>query len=549
MSVRAFWRLGYNPPMLGLLFTTLIIPGRLFAFLLPNWLNPNDIWRLAQSTAADDYFVPGLVTVVIVAIALYLLAPGERKHARAALIVFLISGVIVLASILMTLYGAKSWGNATHTVGYLIGGYVVINLVGIFLFEVVLRSCRIHAPRIIRDLLLAVVYVAFTLVQLSTNGVNISGIVATSAVLTAVIGFSLQDTLGNIMGGMALQMERTISVGDWIKIDPHVGRVIEIRWRQTTIETRNWDTVIIPNSQLMKAQVVILGRRSNQPVQHRQHVYFQVDFRYPPNEVIALVEAAVQGTPIKAVASEPKPNCVLIDFKDSAGLYDLRYYLTDLGIDDPTDTEMRTRIYFALKRAGVPLSIPAQSLFLTSQTRHREEQKLDEEMDHRVKALGGVELFDGLTDEERKEIARNLRQAPFRKGEIMTRQGAVGHWLYIIIEGRAEVDLSVGDGLTKTVATLEGGQFFGEMSLMTGEPRTATVVAVEDVKCYRLDKESFRSILIKRPELAEDIAQILARRRVELEAIREGLDAEAKRLRLAAMQPDILSRIRGFFRI
>jgi CRP-like cAMP-binding protein len=344
-------------------------------------------------------------------------------------------------------------------------------------------------------------------------------------------------------------MERTISVGDWVRVDQHVGKVVEIRWRQTTIETRNWDTVIVPNSQLMKGQIVILGRRTNQPVQHRQHVYFQVDFRYPPSQVISLVEAAIQGAQINAVAAEPKPNCVLLDFKDSAGYYDLRYYLTDLAIDDPTDTEMRTRIYFALKRAGIRLSIPSQSLYVTSETEEFREHKLDEEMSHRVKALGGVELFDGLTDDERKEVAGHLLQAPFRKGEIMTRQGAVGHWLYIIIEGRAEVQLSVGDGLTKTVATLEGGQFFGEMSLLTGEPRTATVIAVDDVQCYRLDKGSFRSILVKRPELAEDISEVLARRKVELEAIREGLDAEAKRKRLAAMQPDILSRIRGFFRL
>src|SRR5262249_14338732 len=154
LEFRTEIRLGYNPAMLGLLFTTPIVPGLSFAVLLPGWLNPNDIWRLVQSNAADDNLVPGLVIVVIVAMALRLLAPDERKHVRVALIVFLLSGVIMLASILITLYGEKSWGNATHTVGYLIGGYVVINLIGIFLFEVVLSSCRVHAPRIIRDLLL-----------------------------------------------------------------------------------------------------------------------------------------------------------------------------------------------------------------------------------------------------------------------------------------------------------------------------------------------------------------------------------------------------------
>src|SRR5262249_38300754 len=151
----------------------------------------------------------------------------------------------------VSLAGREDYGATLHHVGYLLGGFVLINLTGIFFFEVLLRAFRIYTPRILRDLLLALCYITFTLVHLSNNGVNLSGIVATSAVLTAVIGFSLQDTLGNIMGGLALQMERAINVGDWIKIDPHVGRVIDISWRQTTIETRNWDTVIVPNSQLM----------------------------------------------------------------------------------------------------------------------------------------------------------------------------------------------------------------------------------------------------------------------------------------------------------
>ena len=501
----------------------------------------------SRQISSEDSLLPGLGLIIVVALLLLWLVPQERKHVRNAVIVFLLGSVIVLTSIPVTLSGNELWGKMVNAIGYLLGGFVVINLVGIFIFEVLLKSCRIYTPRILRDLLLAGAYITLSLVHLSTSGVNISGIVATSAVLTAVIGFSLQDTLGNIMGGLALQMERTISVGDWVKIDPHVGRVVEIRWRQTTIETRNWDTVIVPNSQLMKGQVIILGRRTGQPVQHRQHIYFQVDFRFPPSDIISLVENAIQGVPINAVALEPKPNCVLLDFKDSTGLYDLRYYLTDLAIDDPTDTEIRTRIYFALKRADIHLSIPAQNLFVTSETRQRRDHKIDEEMEHRVKSLAGVELFDGLTYGERREIAAHFRQTPFRKGEIMTRQGAVGHWLYIIIDGSAEVQLSTADGITKKVATLGAGQFFGEMSLMTGDPRAATVIALEDVHCYRLDKESFRAILVKRPEIAEDISRVLAERRVGLDAVREGLDAEAKLKRLAAMQPDILGRIRNFF--
>ena len=128
----------------------------------------------------------------------------------------------------------------------------------------------------------------------------------------------------------------------------------------------------------------------------------------------------------------------------------------------------------------------------------------------------------------------------------MTRQGAEAHWLYIIASGDAEVHVTV-DGKTQHVATLHTGDFFGEMGMMTGEPRAATVVAKTDVKCYRLGKEDFQDILRNRPEIAEDIATTLARRHVELDLIREEVSEEARNERVKQTQGDFLDRIRGFF--
>src|SRR5690606_10443581 len=112
---------------------------------------------------------------------------------------------------------------------------------------------------------------------------------ATSAVLTAVIGLSLQDTLGNLLGGLALQLDSSIQVGDWVKLGDVSGRVSEIRWRYTAIETRNWETVVVPNSIVMRSQVTVLGRRRGSPLQWRRWVHFQVDFRTPPNDVIHII--------------------------------------------------------------------------------------------------------------------------------------------------------------------------------------------------------------------------------------------------------------------
>jgi CRP-like cAMP-binding protein len=291
-----------------------------------------------------------------------------------------------------------------------------------------------------------------------------------------------------------------------------------------------------------------LGRRAGSPRQHRQWVHFNVDFRFPPSDVIDAVQSALRAEPITNIAGTPAPDCIFFDFKESYARYAVRYWLTDLAADDPTNSVVRTRIYFALRRVDIPLSLPAQSVFVTEENATRQQRKSAEEINHRADALSRSDLFASLTEEERTRLAAGLKYAPFVRGEAITRQGAEAHWLYLISRGDAEVRVSVEGGkASERVATLSDGDFFGEMGLMTGAPRSATVIAQTDVECYRLDKETFQSIIESRPEIAEDISNVLARRRVELEATREGLNDEAKKLRLRHHQSDLLQRIQNFF--
>jgi small-conductance mechanosensitive channel/CRP-like cAMP-binding protein len=488
---------------------------------------------------------------VLVALILSVLVPAERPRLRTALILYSLSFMGLLFAGALLASGQTEQAELYRWIAWFsrfVLSVAVINLASVLVFDVALGTARLTPPRILRDVIIALAYVIAAIMLLSTVGVNLTGIVATSAIITAAIGFSLQDTLGNIMGGLALQMERSIVVGDWVRVGEQEGQVKEIRWRQTSIETRNWDTIVIPNSILMKAQVTVLGRRTGQPRQHRQWVHFNVDFRYSPTSVIETVETALCAEPILDVASEPAPHCLMLEFKDSYAAYAARYWLTDLARTDPTDSIVRERIYFALRRAGIPLSIPAQSLFITEEGESRRERKLGQEIAHRVEALQHVELFHTLTDDERRELAARLRVAPFVRGEAMTRQGATAHWLYIMTKGDAEVRITLdGNRLSEKVATLHAGDFFGEMGLMTGAPRSATVIALTDAECYRLDKDAFNDIMRRRPEIAEDISHILARRRVELEAVREDLNEEAMRQRVRSTQGDLLHRIRNFF--
>jgi small-conductance mechanosensitive channel/CRP-like cAMP-binding protein len=504
------------------------------------------MWGNLKALAEQENIVLVTAVFLLVAALLVKFVPTGRPRIKAAAWLFGFALFLILTMSLFEAIGLGGLANSVLWAGRLIGGIAIVNLASIFVFDVALAAVNLRTPRILRDLLVAFGYIGVGFALLAKSQVNLSGIITTSAVLTAVIGFSLQDTLGNIMGGMALQLEKTINVGDWVKVDQAVGRVKEIRWRHTTIETRNWDTVIIPNSVMIKSQVLVYGRRTGQPLQHRQWVYFNVDFRIPPTDVIWDVNEALQAEAIPGVAAEPKPHCILMDFKESFCHYAVRYWLTDLAADDPTDSIIRTRVYFALKRAGVPLSIPAHSIFVTQESQERKEHKHEQEIERRLDALAAAELFQSLNEEEMKMVSDRLRLAPFAKGEVIMRQGAEAHRLYIITKGTADVSISI-DGTSKSITRLGTGDFFGEMGLMTGEPRSATVTALEDVECYRLDKEAFHDILLGRPEIAEYIAHVLARRRTEYEAARDGLDAEAKARKMGHAQRDIFDRISEFF--
>jgi small-conductance mechanosensitive channel/CRP-like cAMP-binding protein len=509
-------------------------------------------WHQVQSTSGQGPFLIPIV-VVFFLFALFLTGydPSSRRRIRASILVYILGiGGLLFAGAMVDRGIDPSdprfrWIRAAALFAQSIA---IITVLGLFIFDVALQSIRLRPPPILSDLILAAAYIVAAILLLSHTGVDIGGIITASAVVTAVIGFSLQDTLGNVMGGMALQLERTIGAGDWIQIDDIVGVVREIRWRQTSIETRNWDTVVIPNSVLMKNTVHVLGRRHGQPRQHRQAVPFNVDFRYPAGSVVDAVETALRDDPVAHAAREPAPTCLLSNFEDSYAKYVVYYWLTDLHKSYVTDSLVRTRIWHALQRQGIPLSMPANRTFQVNDDEPRKQRQHGERHAARLDALKTVSVLTPLNDEERQLTAERLRLCPFARGESMTHQGAEANWLYIITRGQAVVRVAVqGHDATQSVATLGAGDVFGEMGLMTGERRNATVVALTDVECYRLDKEGFHDILARRPQIAEDISELLARRRVELDAVRENLSEEARRQRIARAKGDLLGKIRRFF--
>lgn len=516
------------------------------------WLQPNpltEVWRSFQLTADHDDLLQITIAILGTAAVLAIVSRRQRAHVHTALVLYALAFLLMVVSAIPAALGLASATKALHAAGLLLVGFAFVKLGSIIVFDVVLCFTPLSPPQVLRDIIVAGGYTGVGLWLLSRNGVTLSGIVATSAVMTGVIVFSLQDSLSNILGGLVLQIDESFQVGDWVKIEQTAGKVKEITWRHVAIETRNWDTVIIPNSVLIKSQVLIQGQRSGQPLQERRWVYFNVDFRVPPTEVVRVVTDALMIEPVEGAAVDPPPNVVLMDFKESYCTYAARYWLTDLAKDDPTDSLVRCRIYFALQRAAIPLSVPALTAFVESRDQERQKLHHEREISQRLNVLdlAQVELFREMNDGERHMLAERLRYAPFMKGEMMTRQGAEAHWLYILTKGSAEVIVSNEAGVHKSLAILHAGDFFGEMSLLTGEPRSASLKSLEDSECYRLDRKAFDDILHGRPEIAHYLSALLARRKVEIEAVHHDLDAAARAAMLKGQQRSMLDKIHKLF--
>ena len=488
---------------------------------------------------------PWLALIAMVFTVLLLRAhPVERSEFLNTLWLLLLGVLGQGAAVLLDAVSLTGTAGVVHSLCRIISAIAFIRITGFALFRLLLPLSGRRPPRIIEDLAIIVAYVVFGFAQLRLAGLDLSSLVTTSAILTAVLAFAMQDTLGNVLGGIAIQLDRSVQVGDWIRVDDLVGQVRDIRWRSTLIETRNWETVVIPNSVMMKSRVAILGRREGAPLQWRRILNFMVDPGVPPARVIATVNEEMRELEIANVARTPLPSTVLYGFELGNVRYQLRYFLTDLGEDDLTDSLVRVHLFASLQRAGIRIAEPQSTIHEVTRDEAHAETVRRREMTRRLEMLRGVDIFAALSKQETAEVAERLGYAPFARGDVITKQGNAAHWLYIVAFGEAEVLYEPPSGPAQPIGVLRAGQFFGEMALLTGDTRAATVVAKTDVECYRLDRASFQGLLLSRPEIAEEISRVIGARRGDLERVREAFATPAD---AAEMRVDLLGRIQRFF--
>ena len=393
-------------------------------------------------------------------------------------------------------------------------------------------------PRIFLDVLRLVTVVAALITILFEAGVRAENLFTGSAVLTAVLGFALKDTLGNVFAGLAIHAEQPFELGDWIQYDTnpaHIGRVVEINWRATKVITLDEAYVIIPNGQLAQASI----RNFTKPEPwSRRSLYVVAPYDVSPQRVQQTILGAIRGS--FGVLEHPAPSVVTNEFKDRGIEYWIRLFTTDFDKRDRVDGMARDRIWYAFARQGIEIPVATQQIRITQLPPPVIESETTA-VERRVGSLQRIGMLGPLTPEQIRRLAEENVERVFAAGEPVIRQGDPGDSLFVIMSGRVEVTVVQEGAPSVRLATLDKGDYFGETSLMTGAPRSATVAALVETRLLEVGHESFRRLLAAQPNLVEQLGAALQVRESERAQAMASVD------RVRPESHDIFQRIHDFF--
>lgn len=408
---------------------------------------------------------------------------------------------------------------------------------------------RGNAPlsKIVQDILQGLFYAAVGFVVLRAAGVELSSLLTTSALLTAVIGLSLQETLGNLFAGLAIQAQRPFELGDWVKLDPNdaesVGRVVEINWRATRVRTTDNIEITVPNGAVARA---LIRNYSRPTPEVRRSVVITVAPHIAPAEVHRLLLEAIKDTP--GTLEDPLPDVQTIGFTDRGVDYRVRYWLADFERREPIDSAVRDRLWYALQRRGLSIPGAQRHVYVHSTTKEARAEEDAEHLQSRVSALHGVDFLRDLPESAMEQLAATTERRMYAPGEVIIVEGSEGNELFVVERGAVEIVVMRGPAAPTRIATVGSGGFFGEMSLMTGEKRRATVRTLEPTVLLVVGKKDLQPVLEAHPAIAHRISEVLAEREVALgHAVAR--NAKEHKSMIEERSDALLARIRQFFSI
>jgi small-conductance mechanosensitive channel/CRP-like cAMP-binding protein len=414
-------------------------------------------------------------------------------------------------------------------------GYLFVRALNSFFFALAFRLKRIDAPTLIRNIFTIVAFTILFLIAFTFlfPAVNLGALFTTSAIFGVILGLALQDTLGNFFAGISLQADRPFQVGDVIIMGTqgHNGVIEEISWRAIKIRTFTNHVVLIANSTAAREPIEVCPRGNL----NARLVFFNTLYTDSPAKTIHVVREAVREA--DNVSDRITPIVRIRNLADSGIDYEVKYWLLDYAKFNDTDALVRQRIWYAFRRAGINFAFPTRTLHVQ---RRASAERRDGDGGAIAERLSAVDIFAPLSADETTMLARAAVSHVFAPGEIVIRAGDPGSSMFVVHKGKVVVQVNE-NGRPRTVATLNEGDFFGEMALFTGEPRTANVLALEETEVLEIGHKAMKRVFDSNPDLVESLSFIMAERRQGLASLTD----------LSPSHPDssggMLSAIKRFF--
>lgn len=365
-------------------------------------------------------------------------------------------------------------------------------------------------PKITQDFALFITFFILMMVVLRVRSdINLAGLLTTSAAITVVIGLAAQATLSNFFSGLIIQAERPFSIGDWIEFDSTEGRVVGISWKSTQLLTRDQVLIYIPNSVLASSPFSNFSRPTRKKI---ARIYLGLEYGVPYNKVKEVVRSVTDQHP--RILRRPRVRVRLVEFGDFAITYEIRMWHENYSNEPQLKADVRQALWYALRRNDIRIPFPIRDVFHGHIERDHQNETMAAQKENARDLMASVPILQPLTTEEISDLSRNIKIQVYGAGEVIFREGDEGDSMYIIQSGSCEaLKIKPESAVEKHLSTMEPGNFFGEISLLTGENRTATVKAVEDTSLIVISKDMFSNVIIANPVISEKIADIVMKRK------------------------------------
>src|ERR1043165_3201209 len=372
-------------------------------------------------------------------------------------------------------------------------GYFASRLLNNFLFDFAFRLRRgYEAPTLVRNIFTLLAFTIFFVVSFRYvySQYDLGALFTTSALFGVIIGLALQDTLGNFFAGISLHADRPFQVGDVIVVTQQklTGVVESITWRAIKIRTFQNHIILVSNSLAAREAIEVMPRDNL----NARLVFFGTVYNDPPAKTIHIVREAVRDA--DNVSDKITPIVRIRQLGDSSVDWEVKYWLDDYAKYNETDALVRQRVWYALRRNGLTFAFPTRTLYLERAQPVRPVTAEDQIADR----LSAVDIFAPLSPEELRQLAKATAGHVFAPGETLIRAGDEGSSMFVVHSGRVAIQVPDRVG-SHTVAELTEGNFFGEMALFTGEPRTANVVAREETEVLEIGHAAMKHLFDTNP--------------------------------------------------